>query len=387
MLVLGRIEDVEYHPLLCSELPEVSMQDIRTGEAFRHAVFRLRMRDEIIAISTWVSPKRTRSYPYSRVYDTLKFKSRITIIPLVKDEGVEGDRDYLQWDTVSLMSLLGVYVIVAYYNEAVRSPRYQNKITNQEFDYAYISQKIEEFRDYKSDALHWNLKQLRSLEEIGEKCAKAYYHTMPRELGVQMHGINGFKRKLRSLTKDVETFIKTSREAAKSAQNREFLTTQPKESVLDSKAKITIANYLGGMYYFTVDETTAIAKTLFLTEMKHSSRLMPSINDVKDGLLKMILYTNLVKVRVDGISMMPIPVLGMTARKFDGFVDSVTWESRPYSEQMPSEVERNFASLVKEARRNKFFVFLSSCDDRVSKQLRLFDYIVANVDSPCLQVD
>ena len=85
-----------------------------------------------IAVSSWVSPKRTRSYPYARVYDTLGFAGKkVTVIPVIKDEGFDGDRDFLQWDTISLMSLLGVYVIISYYVDADKSLRYQNKITNQ----------------------------------------------------------------------------------------------------------------------------------------------------------------------------------------------------------------------------------------------------------------
>ena len=36
------------------------------------------------AISKWVSPKRTRSYPYERVYDTLATAKKITVIPIIK---------------------------------------------------------------------------------------------------------------------------------------------------------------------------------------------------------------------------------------------------------------------------------------------------------------
>ena len=40
-----------------------------------------------VALSKWVSPKHTRSYPYSRVYDTFDCgASKVaTIIPLIKD--------------------------------------------------------------------------------------------------------------------------------------------------------------------------------------------------------------------------------------------------------------------------------------------------------------
>ncbi|MEM4247619.1 MAG: hypothetical protein QXF14_04885, partial [Candidatus Woesearchaeota archaeon] len=66
-----------------------------------------------LGISKGVWPKRARSYPYERVYNTLNISKKITVIPIVKNEGAAGDSDFIQWDTVSLMSLLDVYVIFA----------------------------------------------------------------------------------------------------------------------------------------------------------------------------------------------------------------------------------------------------------------------------------
>ena len=50
----------------------------------------------LAAVSCWVSAKRTRSKPFSRVLRMLyqKDMKKITIIPVVKDEGKDGDRDY-----------------------------------------------------------------------------------------------------------------------------------------------------------------------------------------------------------------------------------------------------------------------------------------------------
>ena len=109
----AKIKGIRYKPLLCRELEVFDYKDLE--EAISCASFILKINEENqIAISRWVSAKRTRSYPYARVYDTLGFSGKkITIIPIVKDEGKKGDRDFLQWDTVSLMSLLGVYVIIA----------------------------------------------------------------------------------------------------------------------------------------------------------------------------------------------------------------------------------------------------------------------------------
>ena len=121
MDIFAKIENVEYEPLLCRELPVISLSEFEKGKAFTNASFVVDLKEGKIAVSHWVSAKRTRSYPFARVYDTMNYKTRITIIPLVKDEGKDGDRDYLQWDTVSLMSLLGVYVIIAYYTKARKS--------------------------------------------------------------------------------------------------------------------------------------------------------------------------------------------------------------------------------------------------------------------------
>src|SRR5690606_18919877 len=98
-----------------------------------------------------------------------------TVIPIVKDEGVRGDRDFIQWDTVSLMSLLDVFVIFAYYDKAEVNPRNKLKITNQQFNNDYVIAKIKEIEAYHSSALHWNLNELNSnLHKIIDKAKSAY---------------------------------------------------------------------------------------------------------------------------------------------------------------------------------------------------------------------
>ncbi|MEJ5268385.1 MAG: hypothetical protein WHW07_11355, partial [Bacteroidales bacterium] len=109
----------------------------------------------------------------------------------------------------------------------------------------------------------------------------------------------------------------TSRQKAKEAQKREVKTIQPKESLSTlTKAKITIENYLGGKYYFTVDELVIQKSTLFLIEDKHSKiSILPSIGDIKDGLLKMILFSNLKNVSVSGKEYKIIPTLKLTSSR------------------------------------------------------------------------
>lgn len=68
--------------------------------------------------------------------------------------------DYLQWDTLSLMSLLNVYVIIGFYDEAQPHLSRIDKITNQHFNNEYILGQLTQLVNYHQSALHWNLNQL-----------------------------------------------------------------------------------------------------------------------------------------------------------------------------------------------------------------------------------
>ncbi|EAI4617771.1 hypothetical protein A0248_03660 [Campylobacter upsaliensis] len=248
------------------------------------------------AISKWVSPKRTRSYPYARVYDTFSSGANkvVTIIPLIKDEAINGDRDYLQWDSLSLMSLLNVYVIIAFYDKADLHPTKQGKITNQQFNNEYICKQLSELANYHQSALHWNINQLENLPSLAQKAKNAYVD-ISTSLGVKLHSLESIDNFIAKIIKSKEAFMDFSRTKAKAAQQREVLTLQPKEQIgIGQKCKITIENYLGGQYFFTCDDVLLRDNILVLCESKHSKNaLLPSSDDIKDGLLKLMLYNNI----------------------------------------------------------------------------------------------
>jgi len=318
--VFAEVKEIKYKPFLCRKLDALSFDDI--DEALqKEASFILRVKENEIAASWWVSPKRTRSYPYARVYDTLGFAGKkVTIIPIIKDEGKDGDRDFLQWDTVSLMSLFGIYVIVSYYASASKSPSFKNKITKQRFDIAHVKGEINKLLYYQSDALHWNLSQLDNVGEIG-RAALQNYRNISRELDVEMHSWKSAEKRIMQILKSKETFMNFSRQLAEKAQKRERVTTQPKEHLTGVKATLTIKNYIGGFYYFTCDEVEIHGNDLYLIEGKHSKeKELPSLGDIKDGLLRMILFTNLENVQIEGKNYNPIPILKLTtAKDFDTF--------------------------------------------------------------------
>lgn len=315
-VITADITGVKYQPLICRKLNTFSIEDLEKALS-KEASFILKIdKEKQVAVSWWVSSKRTRSYPYARVYDCLSFAGKkITIIPIVKDEGMEGDRDFLQWDTVSLMSLLGIYVIISYYKKAERSSRYKNKITNQRFDVEQIKSEVKKLLSYQSDPLHWNLEQINKVSKLGQKAMDAY-DEISKILGVRMHSKDFAKKKIADLMKDKETFMKSSRRLAEMAQKREVSVTHSAEKLTGSKATITIKNYLGGYYYFTADEAKINKNQVELVEGKNTKEnKLPALEDIKDGLLKMILFSNLENVKVNGEPYNPIPVLKLTTGK------------------------------------------------------------------------
>jgi hypothetical protein len=314
MDIFTKISSITYKPYLCKLLCEVDRSELEIALS-QNASFILKI-DLInkIALSWWVSAKRTRSYPYARVYDTLGFiGKKITIIPVYKDEGKDGDRDFLQWDTISLMSLLGVYVIISYYSKAEKNIDYENKITNQRFDISHIQNEIERLSFYKSDSLHWNIGQIENIGNIAKQ-ALLSYEKISNMTQVVMHSMVSAEKRINKLVESKKAFMHLSRELAKKAQMRESVTIHPKEYLNGSKSVITIKNFLGGKYYFTADDVFIKGRNIYLVEGKHTKNsILPSLEDIKDGLIKMVLFSNLEKAKVNNRDYIVVPILRLTS--------------------------------------------------------------------------
>ncbi|HZH34112.1 MAG TPA: VWA domain-containing protein, partial [Pyrinomonadaceae bacterium] len=99
--ITGEVKAIRYKPFATQNLRELSPENFDINRA--PPSFVISDGNRKLAVSRWISPKRTRSYPYERVYNTLVFPKRAAVIPVLKDEGKDGERDFLQWDTFSLM--------------------------------------------------------------------------------------------------------------------------------------------------------------------------------------------------------------------------------------------------------------------------------------------
>jgi hypothetical protein len=244
------------------------------------------------------------------------------------------------------MSLLGVYTIVAYYTSAIPSARYKNKITDQRFDREYLVSKLDELLAYQSDALHWNLAQIDLVGTIAQRALDAYADISSR-LGIAMHSAASAERRVQELQKGKANFMQLSRNLAKSAQKREQLTRQPKEKLSGRKGILTIKNYLGGNYYLTSDEAKISGNSIHLVEGKHTrSEMLPSVEDIKDGLIKMLLFSNLESAQVRTTGYRVMPILKLTGgRKFS--VAGLSQAQRQMLAKLKQEGQFNgFAVLI-----------------------------------------
>lgn len=359
MNITAKITGIKYYPKLTNDLAVFDFGNFNINDLPASCL--INYNGFSFGLSKWASPKRTRSYPYERVYNTLGTAKRITVIPIIKDEGRKGDRDFIQWDTVSLMSLLDVFVVFAYYNKADKHKTRENKITNQQFDNELVKQKIAEIKNYHSSALHWNLKEIeQSFPKLIQK-AKSAYNDINKQLGIAFHNEQGIDRFANQFITGVKDFMQTSRQKAQEAQNREMQTIQPKEALSTlTKATITIENYLGGKYYFTTDEIKIENDKVFLIEAKHSKNsILPSIGDIKDGLLKMILYSNLNSVSINNKDYTAIPVLKLTSSKLSNDISQSEIETNI---ELNKRQKAIIKKLFEEAKENGFEVIIRKAE-------------------------
>ncbi|HEX8194591.1 MAG TPA: VWA domain-containing protein [Pyrinomonadaceae bacterium] len=359
--ITGEIKQIKYKPSATEDLREFPLDTLDVNRA--PPAFVLTDGDKKVAVSRWVSPKRTRSYPYERLYNTLAHQKRAAVIPVLKDEGQSGERDFLAWDTFSLLNLLEVYAVLGYYDRAEKSPRRADSLIGQQFNNEFIQTKLKELSRTNLSAFEWNLRELKNLKQTLE-LAKTAYQKISETTGVKMHDAAGVENFERKLTGDIVQFLEFSRQKSQQAQRRELLTDQPKETMpTQTKSRITIADYLGGKYFLTVDEAVYENGILYLIESKHTQRgKLTHTSDIKDGLIKMILYRNLIDVRRGSKSVKFVPVLRLTANEMQG---AITSEAKP--EELAKFIETNrfdfkqgelLKKLFAEAQANNFLIKL-----------------------------
>ena len=105
----GFIRGVKYKACLDRDLSKRKVTFDKFDINYSDSYGIIQLKNTEVAYSTWVSPKRTRSYTFARIYNTYNASKILTIIAIIKDEGKDGDLDKLQYSTISWMNLLNIY--------------------------------------------------------------------------------------------------------------------------------------------------------------------------------------------------------------------------------------------------------------------------------------
>jgi hypothetical protein len=295
----GVIRNVRYKPCVRNgQLMTYSMPtfDVRSAKTFGMLV-----QDDIqVGYSTWVSPKRTRSYPFARLYNIYHLPKKITVIPIIKDEGINGDCDRINYITLSWMNLANVFIILGYYDEAIAHPQRPNKITKQKLNNDYIQQKLQEILDYQQTALHWNIHHFSTdFDDVFQRAIDSYTK-IQGDTDALMHSATTHQSALANFQHEghfsIESFRQNSLASSFLASQRELNTQHRLEYLSDgAKAYFSITNWLGGEYHLTADEIIFLSPNqIIIQESKnHSHGKLPSLADIQDGLFKLMLFANM----------------------------------------------------------------------------------------------
>jgi hypothetical protein len=294
-------------------MPVYPLGEFDINRAKHFGFVNLGIAENSLAFSRWISPKRTRSYPFARIYDTFHVSNRkVTIIPIIKDEGADSaNNDRINFMTFSWMSLLNVYIVLAWYETASRKSGDKELITSQRLNANHVREKLTALGSYHLSALHWNTTHFQEdFEPLFLKAVNSYQQ-ISALTQTRLHAPEDHLRVLDRYRKhgrfDLHAFKEETLMRSHSAAARETQTTHAAEFLQDgTKNLFYISNYLGGEYYLSPDEVYIEDGVLVIQESKNSTKgtNLPTRDDLKDGLFKLILYGNLKQVYLNNQEMM-----------------------------------------------------------------------------------
>ena len=116
-----------------------------------------------------------------------------------------------------------------------------------------------------------------------------------------------------------------------------------------------------------MDELQIETNLAILCEGKHSEKsLLPSKSDIKDGLLKLILFSNLLTVSIDEVVYETRSILSLTSSKLKGRIlsnDTLTLIEAFFSNNRFSIQQKAFLTLLfEEANINNFIIKISGVE-------------------------
>ena len=260
---------------------------------------------ENIAISVWTTPKRTKTPPWPRVYETLSYSGKkITIIPVQASYGLYGDHNIIQPSTISwITAMADIYVIIGVYTNASKkakgapsantNPHKQSTqgkavFTNFKFDLDYIENQITEIIEKNPKVNDWNLLQIRKIPKLLSESIE-HNKRLGEKLGVEI----AYPSKC--IWNNHDEFLAEFDKRSADAQNREYNSSQKLENVPGNKGKVEINVQHFPKLHLTADsmEVNENEKIITLLEGKNSTKeTFPPPGMVLEQLVKFMVFKN-----------------------------------------------------------------------------------------------
>ena len=142
--------------------------------------------------------------------------------------------------------------------------------------------------------MHFN----RDFVTVYEKAVESY-QSISSGTGIATHSALDHRNVLATFLRngrfDLTAFRDATLPRSYAAAMRETLTSHTHEVLLDGqKALFSITNWLGGQYYLTADEVYKFGEKVIIQESKNCTGMkLPTTDDIKDGLFKLILFANM----------------------------------------------------------------------------------------------
>ena len=280
--------------------------------------FKSKIGKDIVAISVWTTPKRTKTYPFPRVYSTLGHDGKkITIIPVQASYGKHGDDNKLQPGTISWMTGLGVYVIIGVYTKAKMKPKgapsanaKEDKVSTEgepvftsfEFENDELEDQVKKIVSKCPKIEDWNQEQLLKIPSLLETAIENN-RRLGKELGVPVKSFKFLEKDIRVWKTDMSKFLDDCDNESKGAQDRETSKDQKLEKVPGTKGKINVDMGNSKMIFLTADSISIDEneKIIEILEGKHASKgKFPGENDVLDALFKLMIFKKS-EIKIDGV--------------------------------------------------------------------------------------
>lgn len=303
----GLLRDLHYNACVIEPLNKFPLREFDINRAKASGIIETEKTE--VAYAKWVSPKRTQISSLARTYSSYSASKTVSktlaIVPVLKDDGRDGDLDKLHYSTVSSLNLLNTYVVLGYHNHADKNSTPgsidRDKLTNHRFERESIRSQIQAIIDYPKNAFHWNKQLLET--QFGETLRQALdaYWKISDRTGVKIHPYIGMDHYQQSVIADLETFEKNSLTKSQDDPERSPNSGVLKYPVSGSKATFTIETDRGGCYPLVPESLFWLTDRYVIQESRNSAKKpFLDLSEIQEALFRLIPYVSLHSLQLNG---------------------------------------------------------------------------------------